>query len=270
MSFNTTVRQMTETFQWPKCVSKNEGNVSAKTKPRYQNSVKHERAECLGQCPSTPASRNCKMCTGGDTTRFLGMWLVGSSHSNTVARVRPSSGKIVKHWPVRGYKRVGDHCLSVHLSNTYCRKKWNMVIRGIELTRKQPAAIRLTRRDRSTDASLHWDNWITIIRLWRLSQWFVTYGHHLAVIIYLHVAPSSGRHITSLSISLNFYHFIIYALTLPFLQVRLLQDDLQRRMLLRGAYGLSPRSLIGRHLLQLAASPWTTEISTNERWQFGH
>jgi len=40
-------------------------------------------------------------------------------------------------------------------------------------------------------------------------------------------------------------------------------------MLLRGAYGLSLRSLIGRHLLQLTASPWTTEASTRERWQFG-
>jgi len=27
------------------------------------------------------------MYTGGDTTRFLGMWLVDSSHRNTVARV---------------------------------------------------------------------------------------------------------------------------------------------------------------------------------------
>jgi len=33
-------------------------------------------------------------------------------------------------------------------------------------------------------------------------------------------------------------------------------------------YGLSPRSLIRRHLLQLTASPWTTEASTSERWQF--
>ena len=40
-------------------------------------------------------------------------------------------------------------------------------------------------------------------------------------------------------------------------------------MLLRGAYGLSPRSFIGRHLLQLTALPWTTEASTRERWQFG-
>jgi len=28
-SFNTTVRQMTEMFQWPKCLSKNDQNVSA-------------------------------------------------------------------------------------------------------------------------------------------------------------------------------------------------------------------------------------------------
>ena len=35
----------------------------------------------------------------------------------------PGRGKIVKHWPVRGSKRVGDHCFSVYLSNTYCRYK---------------------------------------------------------------------------------------------------------------------------------------------------
>ena len=63
------------------------------------------------------------MYTGGDTTRFLGMWLVDSSHRNTVARVLPGRGKIVKHWTVRGYKRVGDYCLSVYLSNTYWRYK---------------------------------------------------------------------------------------------------------------------------------------------------
>jgi len=28
MSFTTTVRQMTEMFQWPKCPSKNDWNVS--------------------------------------------------------------------------------------------------------------------------------------------------------------------------------------------------------------------------------------------------
>jgi len=77
----------------------------------------------LGQWFSIPRSRNFKMYTGGDTTRFLDMWLVDSSHRNTVSRVLPSRGKIVKHWPVRGYKRVGVHCLSVYLSNTYCRYK---------------------------------------------------------------------------------------------------------------------------------------------------
>jgi len=63
------------------------------------------------------------MYTGGDTTCFLGMWLVDSSHRNAVAKVFPGRGKIVQHWPVRGYKRVGDYCLSVYLSNTYCRYK---------------------------------------------------------------------------------------------------------------------------------------------------
>jgi len=36
--------------------------------------------------------------------------------------------------------------------------------------------------------SLYRDKGITIIRLWWLSQWLVTHGHHLAVTIYLHVA----------------------------------------------------------------------------------
>jgi len=47
----------------------------------------------------------------------------------------------------------------------------------------------------------------------------------------------------------------------------LVQDDLQRSVLLRGAYGISPRSITGRHLLQLIPSPRTTEASA--RWQFG-
>jgi len=33
------------------------------------------------------------MYTGGDPTRFLGMWLVDSSHRNVVARVLPGRGK---------------------------------------------------------------------------------------------------------------------------------------------------------------------------------
>jgi len=70
-----------------------------------------------------PGLRNCKMYTDGDTIRFLGMWLVDSSHRNTVARVLPGRSEIVKRWPVRGYKRVGEHCLAVYLSNTYCRYK---------------------------------------------------------------------------------------------------------------------------------------------------
>jgi len=48
------------------------------------------------------------MYTGGDTTRFQSMWLVVSSHGNTVAIVLPGRGKIVKHWLVQNYKRVGD------------------------------------------------------------------------------------------------------------------------------------------------------------------
>jgi len=42
----------------------------------------------LGQWFSTHGPRN-KMYTGGDTTRFLGMWLVHFSHGNTVAGVLP-------------------------------------------------------------------------------------------------------------------------------------------------------------------------------------
>ena len=89
--------------------------------------------------------------------------------------------------------------------------------------------------------------------------------------IYLHVAPSTDRHITSLSINFKFYLTYHPYFNSQFTSSThpLVQDDLQRRMLLRGAYGLSPRSLIGRHLLQLTASPWTTEARTRERWQFG-
>ena len=46
-----------------------------------------------------------------------------SFQKNIAARVLPGRGKIIKHWPVRCYKRVGDHYLSVYLSNTYCRYK---------------------------------------------------------------------------------------------------------------------------------------------------
>ena len=42
--------------------------------------------------------------------------------------------------------------------------------------------------------SLYRDKWTTIIRLWWLVQWLVTHGHHIAVTIYLHVAPSTDRH----------------------------------------------------------------------------
>jgi len=48
------------------------------------------------------------MSACGDTTRFLGMWVVDSSHGNTVARVLPGRCKFVKRWPVLGYKRFGE------------------------------------------------------------------------------------------------------------------------------------------------------------------
>jgi len=35
-TFNTTVSQMTEMFQWPNCLSKNDRNVSVNKKPRTQ------------------------------------------------------------------------------------------------------------------------------------------------------------------------------------------------------------------------------------------
>jgi len=89
----------------------------------YPKHVKHYRAACLRQWSSIPGPRNRKMYIGGGTTRILGIWLLDSSHRNTVARVLPGRGKIVKQWPVRGYKRVGDHCLSVYLSNNYCRNE---------------------------------------------------------------------------------------------------------------------------------------------------
>jgi len=63
--------------------------------------------------------RNYKMYTGtgGDPIRSLSMWLVDSSHGNTAARaeakrhrVLQGRDKIVKRWPVRGYRKVGDHC----------------------------------------------------------------------------------------------------------------------------------------------------------------
>jgi len=38
-SFTTTVRQMTKMFQWPKCFSKNYGNVSAKKNSHKTSSL---------------------------------------------------------------------------------------------------------------------------------------------------------------------------------------------------------------------------------------
>ena len=41
---------------------------------------------------------------------------------------------------------------------------------------------------------LHREKWITIIRLWWLSQWLVNHGHHPPVDIYLHAASSPSHH----------------------------------------------------------------------------
>ena len=71
------------------------------------------------RCGSTGTGPgNSKMYTGGDTTHFLGMWLVGFSQGNTIACIKrerhrvdvlPGRGKTVKRWPVRGYKKLGTH-----------------------------------------------------------------------------------------------------------------------------------------------------------------
>jgi len=58
------------------------------------------------------------MYIAGDTTRFQGMWLIDSFpfklvtsfqllQNNYHHRVLPSRGKVVKRWPVRGYRKVG-------------------------------------------------------------------------------------------------------------------------------------------------------------------
>ena len=51
----------------------------------------------------------------------------------------------------------------------------------------------------SAALSLYKDKWTTIIRLWWLSQWLFTHRHHLTVTIYLHVAPSTDRHNSSVA-----------------------------------------------------------------------
>jgi len=75
------------------------------------------------------------------------------------------------------------------------KHKRKMAIRGIELTVKQTATTEIPHCVNSGITSLYrptGDKWITIIHLW----WLFAYGHHLPVTIYLHVAPSPGRHIT--------------------------------------------------------------------------
>jgi len=70
---------------------------------------------------STTRPRNYKMCTG---------WWHNSLSVHVIGRFfpwkhrcksTPCRGKIVKRWPVRGWKSVGDHCFSVYLSNAYYR-----------------------------------------------------------------------------------------------------------------------------------------------------
>jgi len=55
----------------------------------------------------------------------------------------------------------------------------------------------------------------------------------------------------------KFYHLssVLQLSIYKFDPYPLVQDDHHRRMLLRVAYGFSLRSLIGRYLLQLTASP---------------
>jgi len=89
-------------------ISKTVSNTNAQH--AFIRAVVHNPGSRTGTGP-----RNYKINTAGDTTRFLGMWLVDSSHGNTVARALSGCGKFVKRWPVRGYKRVGDHCFSGYL-----------------------------------------------------------------------------------------------------------------------------------------------------------
>ena len=70
---------------------------------RISKTVSNASAQhALGQWSSTPGPRTgtgpwiYKLYAGGDTTLFVGMWLVDSSHGNTVARVLPGRDKIVK------------------------------------------------------------------------------------------------------------------------------------------------------------------------------
>jgi len=76
--------------------------------------------------------------------------------------------------------------------NYLSKHKRKMVIWGIKLTRKQPAAIEITLLIIGCTI-IYRDKWIMIIRLWWLSQWLVTYGHHLLVTIN-YMAPSPGCH----------------------------------------------------------------------------
>jgi len=81
------------------------------------------------------------------------------------------------------------------------RGKFSHRLRTPGLTGKQPVAIEIHHWLHSTDSRLHYDytagctTWITIFRLWwLLSQWRLIHRHHLAVTIYLYVAPSTDRH----------------------------------------------------------------------------
>ena len=96
---------------------------------------------------------------------------------------------------------VAVDCIAL---NYWGKHKRKMAIRGINW-QEPPSTSSLYYYE--VALSLYSVKWTTIIRLWWLSQWLVTHGHHPAVIIYLHVAPSPGRHITSLSIGLKFYTY---------------------------------------------------------------
>ena len=88
---------------------------------------------------------------------------------------------------------------SPRTTETSTRERWQLgAITNRKATGSNRAPSLSSLYDFSVALSLHRDKRITIIRLWWLSQWLVTHGHHLAVTINLHVAPS-GRHTTHLT-----------------------------------------------------------------------
>jgi len=79
---------------------------------------------------------------------------------------------------------------------------------------------------------VNYDNSLVVTITLTCYSWAPSSGDHSFT---LHFAPSPGRHITSLFISLKFYHLSFILLSVyKFDPYPLVQDDLQLRMLLRG------------------------------------